>query len=210
MLINIEGISGAGKTRVIEILQELVSNDCLSLGGFNVKEYSTDLTRFCRELTHKNHMIKLPIISELHLLIAEIVMDIHDNVIPALMENRLVFYENYWSSIMFYETSIAKIIYKGDVRLIEYIKKIIEVSEEYYKIPQPDFTIFIDCEIDTAVKRIEKREQKCLTRDDIEILKEVRRLYLDNPPNNKSFFLWNNTPNENLKTELSKMLQRMR
>lgn len=210
MLINIEGISGAGKTRVIEILQELVSNDCLFLGGFNVKEYSTDLTRFCRELTHKNHMIKLPIISELHLLIAEIVMDIHDNVIPALMENRLVFYENYWSSIMFYETSIAKIIYKGDVRLIEYIKKIIEVSEEYCKIPRPDFTIFIDCEIDTAVKRIEKREQKCLTRDDIEILKEVRRLYLDNPPINKSFFLWNDTPNENLKTELSKILQRMR
>lgn len=210
MLINIEGISGAGKTRVLGILQELVSNDCLSLGGFNVREYSTDLTKFCRELTHKNHMIKLPIISELHLLIAEIIMDIHYNVIPALIKNRLVFYENYWSSIMFYETSIAKIIYKGNVRLIEYIKKIIEVSEEYYKIPRPDFTIFIDCEIDTAVKRIEKREQKCLTKDDIEILKEVRRLYLDNPPINKSFFLWNDTPNENLKTELSKMLQRMR
>lgn len=210
MLINIEGISGAGKTRVLEILQELVSNDCLSLGGFNVREYSTDLTKFCRELTHKNHMIKLPIISELHLLIAEIIMDIHYNVIPALIKNRLVFYENYWSSIMFYETSIAKIIYKGNVRLIEYIKRIIEVSEEYYKIPRPDFTIFIDCEIDTAVKRIEKREQKYLTKDDIEILKEVRRLYLDNPPINKSFFLWNDTPNENLKTELSKMLQGMR
>lgn len=210
MLINIEGISGAGKTKVIETLQELVCNNCLSLGGFNVKEHSTELTKFCRMLTRKNHMIKLPIISELHLLIAEITMDIHDNVIPALKENRFVFYENYWNSIMFYETSIATIFYRGDARLIEYIHKIMEVSEEYYKIPQPDFTIFVDCEIDTAVKRIEKREQKCLMGDDIEILKEVKRLYLDNPPNKKSFFLWNDAPNRDLKAELSKMLQEMR
>ena len=209
MLVNIEGISGAGKTEALSLIQDLINNDCVLLGGFNLSEYSTELTHFCRELTERNHMFKLPVISELHLLLAEIIMDIHYNVSPALLKNQLVIYENYWDSILYYELAIAKVKYSGNANLAESIIGIIDCSAKSFCIPKPDFTIFIDCSVDSAVNRIEKRENIRLARNDIEILKEVQNQYKNNPPTNRFFTLQNESSIENMKWELIHILRRI-
>lgn len=176
MLVNIEGISGAGKTTAIRLLKQKLGN-CITLGGFNVGEGSSVLTKFCNELISKKHMLQLPAISELHLLIAEILMDIEININPALTKDKIVLYDNYWCSVLYYEIARARTIHQNQPMLLDYIRNTIRSAEAYCNIPHPDLTIFIDCPIEIVIKRVEERDGVLLTDNEIRILNEVDKLY---------------------------------
>ena len=76
MLIAIEGISGSGKSSFAKKLCNLLFKYGIphsSYGGFNISEQSTELTKFCNYIVTHERFLGFPIISETHLLLAEIV-----------------------------------------------------------------------------------------------------------------------------------------
>lgn len=202
-LINIEGISGSGKSKIIEILKGKLVGDVVSLGGFNINQYSTDLTKFCRQLVRSRPMFQLPLISEMHLLISEMLMDIEQNILSFQNKNIIIFYENYWDSILYYELAIAKTKYPFNKQLIDYINRTFDLVNKYYNIPKPTYSIYVDCDIDIIRERIEKRDQIILSETDICILKEVNNFYKINQDSKINLIIKNRGSIEDLVDELS-------
>lgn len=202
-LINIEGISGSGKSKIIEILKGKLVGDVVSLGGFNINQYSTDLTKFCRQLVRNRPMFHLPLISEMHLLISEMLMDIEQNIISIQNKDIIILYENYWDSILYYELAIAKIEYPCNDQLIDYINRTFDLINKYYNIPKPTYSIYIDCDIDIIHERIKKRDQIILSEKDICILKEVNNYYKINQDSKFDLTIINRGSIEDLVEELS-------
>lgn len=202
-LINIEGISGSGKTKVIEFLKKNLVVDTICLGGFNVNQHSTDLTKFCRQHLQNNPMFHFPLIPELHLLIAEMFLDIEQNILPFQDKDIIILYENYWDSILYYELAMAKIKHPSNFKLIDYIEQTFKLANKYYNVPKPVYSIYINCDIDIICRRIEQRDQIKLTETDICILKEVDTLYKINQRSKIDFTLENQGSLNDLETELS-------
>lgn len=202
-LVNIEGISGAGKSKIIEILKGKLVGDIVSLGGFNINQYSTDLTKFCGKLVRSRPMFHLPVMSEMHLLISEMLMDIEQNILSFQNKNTIILYENYWDSILYYELAIAKIKYPCNNQVIDYINKTFDLVNKYYSIPKPTYSIYVDCDIDIICERIEKRDQIILSETDICILKEVNNFYKINQDSKINLTIKNRGSIEDLVDELS-------
>ncbi len=163
MLINIEGLSGSGKSTLVEKLKELmqskIDNEVVFLGGFDINNTSTELTKLCSEIVKKNMFFNMPITAELHLLIAELILDIELNVLPNINSGNLVIYTNYWQSIQFFESAIAKVYYPREIHYPQYINEVFQIVERNYNILSPTLTIFVNSTISDTIKRIQIRDQ---------------------------------------------------
>ncbi|WP_066499435.1 deoxynucleoside kinase [Abyssisolibacter fermentans] len=177
-LIAIEGISGVGKTTFAKILSEKFIKKNINvavLGGFNICQRSSDITRFCRELVEKKRFFDYPLLSEIHLLMSEIIMDIEKNVKPLLNQGAVVLYDNYIYSILAVE--IARIrqtcCIKKSNTYIEYLKNTINNYINISNMPRPDCTIYLTCTIDQIVERLKKRDKCNVTEEQKQLLRMI-------------------------------------
>lgn len=171
-LIQIEGISCAGKTTLVNCLAKSIDKEVILLGGYNIREYSTELTRVCNELMHKKPFFDLSIVVELNLFVSEILYDIEKNVIPNLELGKIVLYDNYWDSIFIIESILSKVRYSDDTqitKLINYIKRIKKITEETVFIPKADLLIVVETDVNNTLDRMK-------TRGDIDELQEFVKI----------------------------------
>ena len=181
ILLSIEGMSGSGKTSTSIALKKVLEKNkhkVLLLGGFEIHTYSSPITRFCRELVQNNRFVGLPWNSEIHLLIAELLFDIEQLVKPALIQGQIVIFDGYWDSLIAYESARIKLLEpKRSKVAIEYINSIINKVFTFQTIPQPDYTVYLDCDLMDTKIRLENRDNLPVSAKDLELQMEIDRQY---------------------------------
>ena len=181
ILLSIEGMSGSGKTSTSIALKKMLEKNkhtVLLLGGFEIHTYSSPITRFCRELVQKNRFVGLPWNSEIYLLIAELLFDIEQLVKPALIQGQIVIFDGYWDSLIAYESARIKLLEPERSKVaIEYINSIINTIFTFQTIPQPDYTVYLDCDLMDTKIRLENRDNLPVSAKDLELQMEIDRQY---------------------------------
>lgn len=188
LLIQIEGISCAGKTTLVNYLANNIDKEVITLGGYNINEHSTELTRVCNELMHKKPFFDLSIIVELNLFISEILYDIEKNVIPNLKLGKAVLYDNYWDSIFIIESILSEVRYNDSVqftKLNNYIKKIKKITEETAFIPKADLLIIVESDVYNTISRMETRWDIDKLQEFVKIQTELKQKVHNIASNNK-------------------------
>jgi len=156
-LIAIEGISGCGKTTLLEYLSNKY-DDILYLGGYDIRDNSSELTKLCNRLCKQNIYFDLPLMCEFHFFLSELLYDIEKQIIPALKSGKTVIYDNYVMSILAVESAIALSNLENDAKMyIKYFKDTIAKLIKMKTIIQADFTVFIDTNIGITIDRLKHR-----------------------------------------------------
>ena len=187
MLINIEGISGVGKTTLAKGLHQLLSQtkETIYLGGFEITEYSSEITKFCRSLVSNKRFVRLPWVSQAHLLLSEIAYDVEETIIPALKKNKSIIFDGYFDALLAYELASYK-IQNYPIHARSYF---INETEELIKIlcaPVPNITIYLSGNMDEINKRLIIRDNLPITDFHIQLQKQIMVEYQELYKHSKS------------------------
>jgi len=185
MLIVLEGLDGAGKTTQLNLLEKYftekgIKTKLLHFPRFNTPLYGDLIASFLRGEFGTNVDPRL-----VALLYANDRSDASSMIRAWISENNVVILDRYvYSNIAF---QCAKI---EDKQQREKLREwIFQMEFEYFKIPKPDISIFLDVPFDFTVKKLsEQREgadRKYLNgkddihESDLELQKRVRQVYID-------------------------------
>ena len=169
--VAIEGISGSGKTTLLKYLNKKYSN-VLYLGGYDIRDNSSELTKLCNKLCKQKIYFDLPLMCEFHFFLSELLYDIEKQVIPALESGQTVIYDNYVMSILAIESAMAVISLENVAKkYIRYFNNTIDKLIKMKSIIQADFTVFIDTDIDITIERLKNRDKY---ENDYSVLKKIQ------------------------------------
>lgn len=191
----IEGISGSGKSTLLRYLNKKYNN-VLYLGGYDIRDNSSELTKLCNKLCRQKIYFDLPLICEFHFFLSELLCDIEKQVLPALKSGQTVIYDNYVMSILAVESAIAAFSLENKAEeYVKYFRDTIDRLIEMGNIIQADYTVFIDADIDITIERLKNRNKY---ENDYNILaklqKQIRKNYYNLlNKNNKNVVIFNNT-----------------
>lgn len=184
-LIAIEGISGAGKSSVLERIKEVMESlgyETVVTGGYKKEKFKLwtgdGLGEFIERLTKKDPFIRLPWLSETYLLMSYLALHVEKIIKPSLTDGKIVFYEHYLDSIGVYQ--LARAI---EDRIFNDAKKLIEpmilYSNKELGIIEPNIHIYLEVKPQIAIKRYENRENRHLNQKDKLFIKNIHNLYRD-------------------------------
>lgn len=176
-LASFEGISGCGKTYLIEALKsrvpiettafvtEVVDREGLALDREIISLLATCGDRFFRSGKPR---------TETFLLLALKMFDYEVRISPALATGHMVIEDRSIDTIAIYQSML---LYPE-----KSIEQQLEVAHEIYNLATrwrrtPDITFLIEDNFDTALKRVEQRESQLLTVDERAILQRAAQLY---------------------------------
>jgi dTMP kinase len=166
--ITFEGVEGSGKSKHIHQLYEELQKDGRSLvltrepGGTRIGEK-------IRDLILDPEQVEMDPAAELLLYLAARAQHIHEKILPALKENKIVLCDRFHDSTYAYQGGGRGL----DIKVIESMVQIL-----FHQL-KPDITFLLDIEPKLALDRIQKRES--LNRIDAEGLafhETVRSNYL--------------------------------
>lgn len=167
MFITFEGIDGSGKTTQCQLLK-----DSLEKKGYKVlvtrEPGGTKTAEAIRNvLLHIHEPIEA--MTEVFLYCAARVEHLEKIILPKLDEGYIVI------SDRFYDSTIA---YQGGGRELG-LEKMIEINKIFIEKATPDITFFIDTDLSTIEKRMNKKELDRMEKEGMSFMKKVRQGYLD-------------------------------
>lgn len=167
MFITFEGIDGSGKTTQCQLLK-----DSLEKKGYKVlvtrEPGGTKTAETIRNvLLHIHEPIEA--MTEVFLYCAARVEHLEKIILPKLDEGYIVI------SDRFYDSTIA---YQGGGRELG-LEKMIEINKIFIEKATPDITFFIDTDLSTIEKRMNKKELDRMEKEGMSFMKKVRQGYLD-------------------------------
>lgn len=159
MLIAVEGIDGAGKTTISNYIAKVLRErgyDVVVLKEPSDSEYGRVIKSSNRRLDPER---------ELELFILDRIEDVRRNILPALKSGKVVIMDRYYYSNIAYQSAVGL---DGN-----------EIKRRNEEIaPQPDLTILLDVDPETALKRIVSRG-KLTPFEKLEYLRKVREKFLE-------------------------------
>ena len=184
-LIAIEGISGAGKTSVLELIKEEMESlgyETVVAGGYKKEKFKLrtgdSLEEFIERLIKKDPFIRLPWLSETYLLMSYLALHVEKIIKPSLANGKIVFYEHYLDSIGAYQLARAM-----EDRIFNDAKKLIEplisYSDKELGIIEPNIHIYLEIKPQIAIERYENRENRQLNQEDKLFIRNIHNLYRD-------------------------------
>jgi dTMP kinase len=167
MFITFEGIDGSGKSTQCQLLK-----DSLEKKGYKVlmtrEPGGTKTAEAIRNvLLHIHEPIEA--MTEVFLYCAARVEHLEKIILPKLAEGYIVI------SDRFYDSTIA---YQGSGRELG-LEKMIEINKIFIEKATPDLTFFIDTNLVTIEKRMNKKELDRMEKEGMTFMKKVRQGYLD-------------------------------
>jgi len=184
-LISIEGISGAGKSSVFKNVQLAMKDlgyDTIFSGGYKKKKKKKQtgdgLEKFMIELIKKDPFIRLPWLSETHLLFAYLTLHIDKIIKPSLSEGKIIFYEHYLHSIKVYQLARAM-----EENILNEAEKVLEPMISYNNVElgiiEPNIHIYLETKPQIAIERYENREKCNLNNANKLFIRNTYNLYSD-------------------------------
>lgn len=167
MFITFEGIDGSGKSTQCQLLK-----DNLEQKGYKVHmTREPGGTRTAEAIRNVLLHIHEPIeaMTEVFLYCAARVEHLEKIILPKLDEGYIVI------SDRFYDSTIA---YQGGGRELG-LEKMIEINKIFIEKATPDITFFIDTDLSTIEKRMNKKELDRMEKEGMSFMKKVRQGYLD-------------------------------
>ena len=167
MFITFEGIDGSGKSTQCQLLK-----NSLEQKGYKVlMTREPGGTRTAEAIRNVLLHIHEPIeaMTEVFLYCAARVEHLEKIILPKLAEGYIVI------SDRFYDSTIA---YQGGGRELG-LKKMIEINKIFIEKATPDLTFFIDTDLSTIEKRMNKKELDRMEKEGMTFMKKVRQGYLD-------------------------------
>lgn len=173
--ITFEGIEGCGKTTQIRIL-----NDFLKLRGYMTlltrEPGGTAIGEKIRQVLLNADFKEMKSMTELLLYAAARCQHVHQIILPAIQEGKIVLCDRY---------ADATTAYQGGARGIDknFLKNIHQVATNGLK---PDLTILLDCPVEIGLQRIRERESEIpgqtnldrFEKEKIDFHEKVREAYL--------------------------------
>lgn len=162
-LIALEGIDGCGKSLQTRLLVEALRERGHAVAAFREpgdSEAGRELRRIFvegRDVTPEQ---------ELDLFVRDRRVDVRDNIEPALARGEVVVMDRYY---------LSSVVYQGALGLDP--EAILELHRSFA--PEPDLTILLDIDPETAHERIEAARGGVDSFEEREYLERVRALYLE-------------------------------
>ncbi len=158
-----EGIDGSGKTSLSRMLLDDLKEKQYQVVWFR-EPGDSKWGRKIRELARSND--RIPIEEELNYFIEDRRVNVKNNILPALKQNKIVILDRY-----FFSTAC----YQGARGLN--VAEILRINREFA--PEPDCTFIIDVDVDTALERIrQNRDESARLFEKASYLAKVRENYL--------------------------------
>ncbi|HSW63596.1 MAG TPA: hypothetical protein VLH56_09850 [Dissulfurispiraceae bacterium] len=181
VLVGVEGISGAGKTSLCNAMKqryEVLNEQVLLLGGFEVHPYSSPITALCRDLVTTTRFVGLPWLAEVHLLLAEMLHDIESLMIPSMEKGEIVLVDGYLDSFLAYEGArIVRHRPEKSTLMRDYLRQVVNMVCSIGRIPVCDCVVYIECKVDTSKARLERRDSLAMSGEDLALQMEIGRQY---------------------------------
>ncbi len=164
ILIAFEGIDGTGKTSIIHVLLERLTND-----GFNVVTFKepTNETEAGKKIRTSYSDGRVSLEDELQWFIDDREWDVKERILPSLAEKKIVLMDRYFFSTACYQ----------GVRMNDDWISILKTNRSMF--PEPDLTIIIDVDPRISQQRILKDRQKSNTFEELDYQRNVRKLFLE-------------------------------
>jgi dTMP kinase len=157
-----EGIDGSGKTSLSRMLLNDLEEKRYRVAWFR-EPGDSKWGRKIRELARSND--RIPIEEELNYFIEDRRLNVKDNILPALKQNKIVILDRYFFSTACYQGA----------RGLD-IEEILRLNREFA--PEPDCTFIIDVDVDTALERIrQNRNESARLFEKASYLARVRENY---------------------------------
>lgn len=180
MFITFEGIDGSGKTTQCQLLKESLEKKGYKVlmtrepGGTRTAEAIRNV------LLHIHEPIEA--MTEVFLYCAARVEHLEKIILPKLAEGYIVI------SDRFYDSTIA---YQGGGRELG-LEKMIQINKIFIEKATPDITFFIDTDLSTIEKRMNKKELDRMEKEGMAFMKKVRQGYLDLISSESTNYKYNN------------------
>jgi len=168
LFIAIEGPDGAGKTTQIKLLEKYLEDN-----GYKIiitrEPGGTKISEDIRDIILDNENIKMSSETEALLYAASRAQHVHEKIIPAIKEGKVVICDRFVHS---------SLVYQGLGRGLG-IEKVKNINEFAIKGIKPDITLFFDIDPEKALKRKKANDQADrLENEDISFHKKVYEGYL--------------------------------
>jgi len=164
LFVVFEGIDGTGKTSLIKILKTILEQEKYSIV---VLKEPTNATEAGKKIRESYVAGRVPFEEELQWFIDDREWNVNTNILPALEAESIILQDRY-----FFSTASYQGVRKND----DWVS-IIAINRAMF--PEPDLTIVIDVEPETALKRITKDRVKENSFEALENLRKVRNLFLE-------------------------------
>ena len=186
-IIVLEGIDGSGKTIQILRLKNTLKNQ-----GRNVKIMCESKNKLAENLG--NHLEKGESLKQMLLFGALRVETIKDMLES---EEEIVIYDRFILSSIAYQC-------QKDIRMEVITKRVNELILSFYGV-KPLLTIYLNIEIQEAIKRIENREKRKVNKDEETILRKAKLLYEKH--SNEMKVINSNQTIEEVSSEIEKLVK---
>ena len=183
----LEGIDGSGKTSQILRLQNTLKNQ-----GRNVKimcETKNKLANNLGENLKKGESLKQMLL--FGALRVETIKDMLES------EEEIVIYDRFILSSIAYQC-------QKDIRMEMITKRVNELILSFYGV-KPLLTIYLDIELQEAIKRIENREKRKVSKEEEKILRKAKLLYEKH--SNEMKVINSNKTVEEVSSEIEKLVK---
>ena len=183
----LEGIDGSGKTSQILRLQNTLKNQ-----GRNVKimcETKNKLANNLGENLKKGESLKQMLL--FGALRVETIKDMLES------EEEIVIYDRFILSSIAYQC-------QKDIRMEMITKRVNELILSFYGV-KPLLTIYLDIELQEAIKRIENREKRKVSKEEEKILRKAKLLYEKH--SNEMKVINSNKTIEEVSSEIEKLVK---
>lgn len=186
-IIVLEGIDASGKTSQILRLKNTLKNQ-----GRNVKIMCESKNKLAENLG--NHLKKGESLKQMLLFGALRVETIKDMLES---EEEIVIYDRFILSSIAYQC-------QKDIRMEVITKRVNELILSFYGV-KPLLTIYLNIEIQEAIKRIENREQRKVNKEEEKILRKAKLLYEKH--SNEMKVINSNQTIEEVSSEIEKLVK---
>ena len=196
--ITLEGIEGAGKTTLIDFIEDLFINNGRDVvktrepGGTTIGEQ-------IRKILLNNENKSLSHDTELLLLFAARAQHMDEVIIPALSSGKIVICDRFTDASYAYQGG-GRGIDKSRIMILEKL-----VQEDL----KPDVTLLFDLDSNTGLQRTMKRNNKDrFENEKIEFFEKVRSCYLDlaNKEPERFYIINSEKSIENVKEQINKII----
>lgn len=171
--ITIEGIEGAGKSTVLDFIQDYLSSSAVKIKAISTREPGgTEIAEDIRDilLRHPHSVETIQPETELLLMFAGRVQHISQCIMPALLAGNWVICDRFIDASYAYQGGGRKI----DVNFIKALDR--QLVGQLY----PDLTLLLDVPVEIGMKRAEGRliTKDRIENETLEFFENVRSVYL--------------------------------
>ena len=167
MNIIFEGISGAGKTTIIEELLKGLSNQEVTY--IPDLEYETPLTEILLKLVTNNLFMESEVNFKTSIFESLLLAANHHYTQEKLRNNPgITIYDRDFISVLAMQKEIIKLEYDNWEEFYKSFRKIM-----LFSLKPIDHIVYVETPIEICVQRLEQRDNRNLNLDDIEMLKQI-------------------------------------